>query len=209
VRREPAVRSLLLALLATGALVAPAPPARAEGSVTGAQAHFRAGLLSGSYSTSDSSLAGSYSVATTFDLEYEAFLDARGSFLLRATFAQDLATSRLMYSYAGVGRRWYFGSTGMATSSQDGTVQAVILPRWRYFAGGDLGVSQVVVKTFGTVLQANSALVELGGHVGTIYQVSRSVGIEAYGGATLGLGFSAIAVGARSLRAFLGASYYF
>lgn len=173
---------------------------------TSGQFHFRTGMVSGSYSATN--VAGSFGVPTSLDFELELFSSARASWVARSIIAHDLSTALLRYAYAGFARRWYLSSTGMSFDSSDNVTSITTTPRWRYYAGADLGVASVIVKTFGTVLTQTSALIDYGGHLGAIYQVSKSTGIEAQFGYTMGLGFSSVSVGGTSTRMLFGLSIY-
>jgi hypothetical protein len=177
-------------------------------STTTSQFHFRMGYLNTGFS---GVLTGSFSSINAFDLEYEILTSSRGSFTLRATLVYDISSARMLYSYTGIGKRYYLFSNGMAYDFSDSSTadQIVSIPKWRAYAGGDFGISQVVVKSFGTVLQTQSALVEFGPNVGGIFQISKSLGLELQLGLSLGLGFSSVSVSAVTMRGLLGGTYYF
>ena len=193
-----AVVGLAAALLVLGA------DSRAE--TTGSQFHFRTGMVSGNFG---GAVSGSFSVTNSMDFDYEIFSATKRSWVLRSIMAYDLTEARLMYAYTGVGRRFYIKSNGMMFDDAQGGNRVSAVPKMRYYLGFDAGISQVVVKTFGTVLQASSALLDLGGHAGLIYQVSKAVGVDAQFGYTIGQGFSSVTVGAKTMRVLLGVSYFF
>jgi hypothetical protein len=186
-----------------------APAARADSDARTSQLHVRLGLVEGQFTSPIPNTSGVLSVPNTLDLEYELFSATHRSWYFRGTFAQNLSTARLSYAYAGVGRRFYLGAPGMAFDATDGETRVTEIPKWRYYVGFDLGISQVVVTTFGTALQANSGLVEPGVTAGTIYQVGRSMGLEVSAGASPGIGFTSVSVTSFILRMLFGISYYF
>ena len=73
------------------------------------------------------------------------------------------------------------------------------------------GLPGLIVDRFddAVVLQANSACIDFGLHLGTIFQISRVVGLEANIGLALGYGFSSVAASLTTVRTFIGASYFF
>ncbi|MEO5969696.1 MAG: hypothetical protein ABIQ95_07185 [Bdellovibrionia bacterium] len=182
-------------------------PVYADGA-TVSQFHFRMGYLNTGFS---GVLTGSFSNINAFDLEYEILTSSHASFTLRTTLVYDISNARVLYSYTGIGRRFYLFSNGMAYDFSDSSTgdQVVSNPQWRTYVGGDFGLSQVVVKSFGTVLQTQSALVEFGPNVGGIFQLSKSFGLELQLGLSLGLGFSSVSVSAVTVRSLIGGTYYF
>jgi hypothetical protein len=179
----------------------------AEGNTT-SQLHYRVGYLGTSFS---GVLTGSISNFNSFDLEYEILSSSRVSFSLRTTLVYDVTNARVLYSYTGVGRRYYFLSNGMEYDYSDpnSADHVISIPKWRAYAGGDFGISQVVVKSFGAVLQTQSALVDFGPNLGGIFQLSKAMGLELQLGLSLGLGFTTVSVSAVTFRALLGGTYYF
>jgi hypothetical protein len=170
------------------------------------QLHVRGGLLSGVYTGPQ---YGDFSIPNAFDLEYEQFTHNQRSFLFRAIMAMELETSKPYYFYAGTGLRYYFSSKGMAFEAEDDKVSMSAVPRLRYYVGTDVGISQAIIKSLGRVLQVTSTMMDIGGHVGAIYQVDRRLGFEIQFGLTSGQGFSSVSVVGYSARALGGFTYKF
>ncbi|OFZ18442.1 MAG: hypothetical protein A2X94_00415 [Bdellovibrionales bacterium GWB1_55_8] len=166
--------------------------------------HTRVGPMVTSYT---GPISNSYSVPATFDFEYEHFVSPTFSYAARSIFAYDFSAARLMYGYAGLGMRRYIYSTGMSFDSSNEGAKISIQPRFQYYIGGDAGISQVVVKTHGTVLQTNSALMDFSACGGAIYKAWRAFGLEAQLGYSMGFGFSSVAVSESHLRFFMGATW--
>ena len=180
----------------------------AEGTlISDSQLNVNWGMVSGSF-TGGSGFKGSISVPTSIDVGYEVFSSSRKSLLFRAILSNNLSESRIAYSYAGVSRRYYLGSSGMGFTNSDGVTNVVSIPQRRFYAGVDVGVSQVLVAEQGPVLQVNSGLIDFGGHLGAIFQMSPTIGINAQVGMAFGYGFSAIAVSGTINRIFLGITYF-
>ena len=170
------------------------------------QMHFRVGTLNGSY---DGTFEGDFEVSNTFDLEYEAFVSNTGSVAFR--FIQALATpsSKPFYTYAGSGFRYYFFSKGVFTEQSGNGFSYSASPKFRFYGGVDVGISQVIVKTFGANVQSVANMSDAGVNLGAIYQVLGRLGVEAHVGATWGYGISSTPTNGNTQRFFLGASYYF
>jgi hypothetical protein len=173
----------------------------------GTQVHFRTGMVSGSFS--GPSITGSFSVIPSLDFEYEMFRGTKSAYSIRAIICHDLATSNLVYYFGGVGRRFYFNSTGMAFEGATGGTTVLSVPKRRYYAGVDVGISQLQVDRRGPVLQIQSSLLDFGGNVGAIFQMGKQLGLELQAGFQLGMGFSSVAVSGSTMRILAGASYYF
>jgi hypothetical protein len=163
-------------------------------------------MLSGSFS---GAATGSLSVSNTLDAEYEIFQASKRSFTIRGILAQDLSSQQTKYSYIGMGKRYYFKSKGNSFISASESAQITSQPKWRYYAGGDVGVAHVLVRTFGDVLSATGSVIDFGVHVGTIMQTSKNFGIEAQFGYTMGFGISSISIGSTTMRFLLGGAFFF
>lgn len=170
------------------------------------QIHLRLGHVQGHYTGPQS---GGFSIPTSTDLEYEIFLANQRSLIFRTILSMELETSKPFYSYSGTGMRYYFFSKGMQFDLEDEMVSMSATPRWRYYFGWDLGISQVIVKSLGRVLQITSTMVDIGGCIGTTYQIDRSFALEAHLGVTSGQGFSSVSVVGYSARALAGIVYQF
>jgi hypothetical protein len=83
------------------------------------------------------------------------------------------------------------------------------MPKYRIYIGGDAGIAQVLVKSFGPNVQSVANMLEIGVNFGAIYQVNRKLGIEAQAGATFGYGISSTPTNGSTARALIGASYFF
>lgn len=169
------------------------------------QIHLRLGVYSASVS---GTISGTMSFPMDADAEYELFSSYRSSLFIRANMAYEQSSAMVPYYYVGIGKRYYFGSIATAVNSTDGAQHVSSSSKLKFFAGGDLGLSVLTLKTI-EFLTANSGDIEIGPHAGAIYQLTPSFGIEAYAGASFGLGFTAIAVNSTALRAFIGGTYFY
>ena len=170
------------------------------------QFHLRTGLVNGKYS---GTFDGDFSVTSALDLEFEFFLGHDGALIFRFTQAMDSPDSRPFYTFAGSGYRYYWRSRGMYSMQQTEGLMIESLPKFRMYVGGDAGIAQVLVRSFGPNVQSVANMFELGVNVGAIYQVSRRFGVEGQAGATLGYGISSTPTNGSTNRVLLGASYYF
>jgi len=170
------------------------------------QIHFLGGATTAIY---NGPISGSFTVPTTFDGEYEWFVKNQTSFFTRLTFANDLILGVPYYTYIGGGMNFYFKSKGMINEVSDLGVVVLSKPIWRHYFGWDIGLSQVIVRSLGKVLQVISDLSEIGARVGTIYQLDRHFGFEAQLGGSIGYGFTSVAVTGTTGHFYLGVVYYF
>ncbi len=169
------------------------------------QVHLRFGLLNESYT---GPYTGAVSLSNAVDMEYERFLSQVSSFIIRGFFGYNLNISKLSYASVEVGTRAYIFSSGLSYSNTKSPVFVSMTPQWRYYAGINIGVSQVIVNSYGSVLDVHSALFEVCPNFGVIYQLTSTLGLELSGGYTVGFGFSTISVSATGHRAVMGLVYY-
>lgn len=191
---------------ATLILVFSALNAQAQVQPKATQLHLRFGPMGGSY---DGPIRGVFFTETSFDMEYEVFKSNDFSYAFRALLALEMPEAKPFYTYFGTGFRWYFNSRGPYTEAYDSRVSIRTTPTWRYYAGLDFGVSQVIIRTFGDVLQIISSMVEVGGSIGTIYQLTPHFGVEGKLNVSTGYGFTSIALVGVTYGGYLGGVYYF
>lgn len=170
------------------------------------QLHFRTGPISGKFSGASN---GDFSVKIPLDFAYEYFTGSRSSWLVRTILANDSSQGRVAYAYSGFGFRGYFRSRGPRVDSGMGGESIQISPNRRYYYGLDLGISQVLLKVVGSVLEIRTAMIDFGPNLGVIQQVSKNVGVELHFGYTMGMGFSSVTASGSTLRTMLGVSYYY
>ena len=202
-RRPSPIRQILL----LAALVISASPQAWADVAQGSLLHFRAGMIGGSVSSQ--TYGSTLSLPGALDLEYEFLLSHRRSTYLRATLGYELSSARMPYSAIMTGLRFDIAGSARAreyTASGSGSDYLERTPRFRLYAGGDLGISHITVQRLGPVLEVNSTLVEFGGSMGAVWQVGKKVGVELCGAAGLGLGFANVSASARLYRIFLGMS---
>ena len=175
-------------------------------SMTKGQFHVRLGMVSGSFS---GQVEGAVSNSNSLEVEYEFFRSEKRSLFIDAILAMDISLQQPVYSYVGTGYRYYFGSKAISYtgSNEGGSISSK--PRFRYYCGLNLGVSEVLVKFYGDILSVTSSVLELGGHVGAIYQVGNNFGLELNAGYGMGFGFSYVSEGTTLMKVFLGGVIYF
>jgi len=178
----------------------------AEGN--GSQLHTRMGYFHAGYSLQGVTQT-SVSLMSAFDLEYEMFSEMRGSYTFRTIIGYNFGKSMMDYNYIGLGRRYYLWSDGQPLAVSEGATQISTMPKLRYYVGGDLGISRIVLEPRGTTAEVASSLIDFGGHFGSIYQISPNLGLEAHAGLSYGWGFSRVAAGTVIMKFFLGTSFFF
>jgi hypothetical protein len=174
--------------------------------VRDSQFHFRTGMLNGKYS---GTFEGDFSVTAALDMEFEFFVLSNGAVPFRFIQAMDSPDSRPFYTYAGSGYRYYWRSRGMYSFQKMEGVMIEALPRYRMYLGAEAGVAQVLVKSFGPNVQSVANMFEVGVNVGAIYQITRKLGVEGQAGTTFGYGVSSTPTNGSTVRALIGASYFF
>lgn len=170
------------------------------------QIFVRSGYIQGEY---DGTFSGEFIVNLAFDVGAEYYVGPEGSVLVRFIQALDSPNSVPFYTYAGSGIRHYYMGRGPYNVQTDETTFISSRPKLRAYVGGELGVAQVIVKSFGQVLQSVANMAEFGLNTGAIYQVSDKVGLEAHVGGTLGYGISSTSASGHTLRAMVGITYFF
>lgn len=170
------------------------------------QLYVRTGVIEGSY---DGTFEGNFTVNLALDIGGEYFVAPDGSVLARFILALDSPDSVPFYTYTGSGFRHYFEGRGPSSEQSDGTLSISLRPKLRTYIAGEIGIAQVIVKSFGPVVQSVASLVEFGVNTGAIYQISNKLGLEAQIGGTLGYGVSSTSVSGSTLRALAGITYFY
>jgi hypothetical protein len=170
------------------------------------QMAYRLGPIAGDYS---GPIDGNFFVPGGIDLEYSMFTGNSSSFFFRTTIALELPESKPFYVYAGTGIRYYLNSKATSIDRNEDDFTLSIIPTRRYYWGFDFGVSEAIVESFGTLLQAVSAMIDLGAHAGATFQISEKVGIDVLLGLSGGFGFSSVGVTGLTSRALVGMTYSF
>ncbi len=169
------------------------------------QIFVRTGPIEGSY---EGTFEDDFEVTLAFDIGAEYFIKPDGSVIVR--FIQALDTNSVpFYVYTGSGMKYYYwGRNSFNVQSESGT-QISARPKLRAYVGAELGVAQVIVKTFGDILQSVASMAEFGLNTGMIYQVNDKIGLEAHVGGTLGYGISSTDANGHTIRALAGVTYFF
>lgn len=154
-------------------------------------------------------IADSIASAPIFDFEYEVFFSNRISTVLRYVLALDLSTTKNVFSSTGLGQRYYFFSKGPVVERADEGVFVGSTPTWRFFAGWNVSISQLAVGDFGTLLQLNSTMFDVGGLAGLTYSINSKLSVEAVVDGSFGYGFSTVPVNALMFKACAGISANF
>jgi len=169
------------------------------------QAHLRTGIIDGKYK---GTFEGSFQVSSAIDFDYEFFVSNASSVIFR--FLQGLDSASVpFYTYAGSGMRYYFKSKGTMTDQREPGLFITSKPKIRTYVGGDLGIAQVIVKSFGPNVQSVANMLDFGANVGAIYQLTDNLGLELHTGATVAYGMSSTPQNGYSQRYLFGISYFF
>lgn len=171
--------------------------------------HLRTGMVSSSMGESIGAAGGAFAVVPSFDVEFESFVTDRSAYVLRGIMALDMATTVTRYLFAGVGQRIYLNNRGSALVAVTPEASVIIRPKFRYYVGWDAGVSETVVNVLTASLQSVTTAIDGGGVVGSIYQSSENLGLEASLTMSYAFGFSSVPASGMVMKAFFGASYYY
>jgi hypothetical protein len=192
--------------------------AHAEDSTSTSQLSMRIGLLSSSVTvgSTDNRRTENITVPETLEFEYEIFSTNHRSFFLRGTMAYELSDARVGYLFVGGGMRFYLIGNAMTydRSDTDGN-RVVSSPTSRLFLGPDFGLSKVEVLSGSGSTSTSSALTlsstnyDVGVHIGYVYQVSRTFGVEALAGASFVYGFTTVSAVGTAIRTMVGITQYF
>lgn len=181
-------------------------PTVAMAKTRASQLHLRTGLVYGDYG---GQFSGNFSVPTALDIDYEVFTHNNRSYHFRFTQAIQLPDSVPFYTYGGGGYRFYFDSKGIVGNQSEPGILISTSPRWRYCVGVDAGIAQVVVQTFGSIVQAVSNMLDIGVNGGLMYQVGENLSLELQVGGSFGYSFSSVPEQGATGRLFLGGAYFF
>lgn len=166
----------------------------------------RSGIIKGNY---NGVFDGSFQVNLAFDLGVEYFTTPDSSVIVRFIEALDSPDSVPFYTYMGSGQKYYLSGRGPYNVQSDATTFISARPKLRYYASWEIGIAQVIVKTFGPVIQSVANMAEAGLNVGAIYQISDTFGIDLQAGGTLGFGISSTSVNGNTTRLLAGITHFF
>jgi len=170
------------------------------------QVHFRVGYLEGRFG---GLFTGQFQIDAAMDIDFEIFLDHNTSYHFRFIQGLDSESSRPFYTYAGLGLRRYVLGRGRALGQATDHVSVSVQPTLRVYVSGDLGVSQVLVKSFGPTVQAVANMADISASVGAVYQLTRHFGVEVQAGMSYGYGISSINASGQTQRLMIGMTYFF
>lgn len=173
---------------------------------TQSQLHVYTGMVSASFTGPQS---GSISVPMALGYEYEMIKSAQSSYLIENIVAIDAADAKTKYNAVHLGARYYLFSTNYSNQKSEDASLFKITPKYRFFAGWNLGLAQVVVLSFSDALDAVGTVLEYGGHGGVLYQLNDRWALEAKMNLYMGYGISSISVSSMSYQLLLGGAYYY
>lgn len=181
----------------------------AIGGFDGKQLTFSTGTISTSYAEKESGLEDSTESAASgsasalpIDLSYEYFINEKAAWFVRG-IGPIVASSPDSYFFAGGGVNFYFMSISSTAIFKDTEIEMRIIPKWRYYWGLNAGMGNLVYRT--ETEKKNDTILEIGGHLGTIYSVNKEWGLKVEGSYNRGIG-SLTSVS--TIKVLLGASMY-
>lgn len=168
----------------------------------------KTGLVAANYTGSTVATGNFISV---FSLEAEAILTQteRQNFVLTSTIALDGKDTRTRYFYVGVGQRFFLNGV---SENQYGDYEKSLIdyqPKTLWYAGWDVGVSQMLLIPFGDVLGSYATMGEVGASFGIRKNITRQFSIDGRMGASIGSGVSNNSVLSQVFRGMVGIVYFF
>jgi hypothetical protein len=178
-----------------------------------AQMNFGLGMINTSFTETPSGLApkqdstekevvasGSVPVIGAF-VEYEKFLNAKFSILGKSAFPL-LSGANGSYVFLGSGVNYYFNSLSSTGSFSNKSSNIIILPKWRYHAGGGIGGAYLIYNT--ETAKKSDTLVEIFGNSGVTYTKNKTLGYRGEFSYARGIGFNSTAM---TMKIFFGLVY--
>ena len=140
------------------------------------------------------------------DLNYEIFQFRNMSHVFKMTGSGVLVNTIDKYFGIGYGVRWYFGSEGTRIKLSDKVLDLHLTPKFRYYAGINLGGYYVVYRpeTGGEEIR-NDIGVETGGHFGIMYGNHHKRAYKAQVNMMLGTGAE---TSSTIIQIFFGTTFY-
>lgn len=171
------------------------------------QLHVMLGAFSGGYRGYQ--VSSSFVQPDAIRIEYERILKRNYSAFVHTQIVFGLDTGKMNYFNIGAGIRYYLQPNAMAYSLVEGGLWLNHVPKWRAYIGTEVNLSQVLVKNVTELLTISPAVLEGGGHLGCIYQVSPLLGLEGQVGLSVGYSLSTVSLFATGVRIQGGVSYFF
>lgn len=173
---------------------------------TQSQLHVYTGIVSASFTGPQS---GTFSVPMALGYEYEMIKSSKSSYVIENIVAIDAAVAKTKYNAVHLGARYYLYSTNYSNQKSEAASVFKITPKYRFFAGWNFGLAQVVVLSFSDALDTVGTVIEYGGHAGMLYQLNDRWALEAKMNLYMGYGISSVSVSSMSYQLLLGGSYYY
>jgi hypothetical protein len=178
-----------------------------------AQLNFGTGMINSSFTETPSGLApaegsgapeeiasGSVPVIGAF-LEYERFYNSKVSIVGKSAFPL-MPGAAGSYVFLGTGLNYYFKSLSSIGSFTTRDSRIIIVPKWRFHAGGGLGGAYLIYNT--ETAKKSDTLVELSGNVGATYTKNKTWGYRSEFIMGRGIGFNSTAM---TMKVFIGLTY--
>lgn len=107
------------------------------------------------------------------------------------------------YFAGAVGMNFFFMSQGAQVVTRDRLAELVVLPRWRFYAGPEVGGAYIIYST--EEAEKSDVVFEIGGHGGVIYNVKKNWGIMTELSVARAMG---IATNDMIIKASVGMNYF-
>ena len=150
---------------------------------------------------SDESTAEAASV-TVFEFNYDFFQTENRAFFFKGVV--PLISSGGSSAFLGAaGANWFFNGAPSVFSYNNLGSTVYLIPKFRYYIGGSLGVGYLVYDTESA--KKTDIYFDLGFHGGLMYNFGKRWGMRAEAGMGRGTGVTTNSMG---MKVFVGSSYY-
>ncbi len=135
------------------------------------------------------------------DVEFEYFSNLKKSYFLKGG-GPVMASTPDRYFYFATGINFYFSPIGSPTYVSDERIEIKLAPKFRYYAGPNIGASYLIYNTKSQI--KNDMIVELGLQGGAIYSINSKWGVKAEGAFSRGIG---ALLSSMTMKILLGTTY--
>jgi len=168
--------------------------------------HVRTGGFWGKYT---GPIENEVTVPGVLDIDYSIFTSNTTAVNFRSLVVIEFPKVKNYYNFAGVGLRFFTRGPAYEINTEEDGFNYQAMPKWRTYFGGELGLAQATVISYGNVLQTSSSLVMLHLNAGAIYRINSEIGISAQLNLGVGSGYSSVAVLTHNLMGLVGLCLFF
>lgn len=175
---------------------------------------FSIGSVSSSFTESESKLEATDGTKTTkvapysgaassmpLDVGFEYFPLMKRSYFVRAG-GPIMGSTPDRYIYSTIGANFYFNQIGSMTTLSDSKIEIKIEPKFRYYAGPQIGMGYLVYNTKSQT--NNDVIIEAGGQAGAFYSINERWSLRGQLEFTRGIG---ALISSTTIKILFGTAY--